>query len=138
MHPDRTRSNCRSLVQVDPRGKGLVKPARKRLKPAVLERLTEKHRLVLSHLVFGGGFGKPMSIEETAERLRVRRRYIRDLLADPLFIAEYRRMIEVARLLLAPRALHRLRDLLDWQGQGKAADARVRLKAAIVILDGSA
>jgi hypothetical protein len=71
MHPDRTRSNCRSLVQVDPRGNGLVKPARKRLKPAVLERLTEKHRLVLSHLVFGDGFGKPMSIEETAERLRV-------------------------------------------------------------------
>jgi hypothetical protein len=101
----------------------------------VLERLTEKHQLVLAHLVYGSDFDKPMSVEETADRLRVRRRYIRGLLADALFKAEYQRMIEVARLLLTPRAVDVLGKLLGWEDQSKASGARVRLKAALAILD---
>jgi hypothetical protein len=81
-----------SLVELEKHGR--------RLKPALLAKLTEKHRLVLAHLVYGppDGDGKPMSIAEAADRLKVRRAYIRDLVRDPLFRAEFAQATAALRL----------------------------------------
>jgi hypothetical protein len=78
--------------------------------------------------------GKPLSIPHVADLLGVRRKYVRALLSDPIFRIELAYEISNCRLLLAPQALDALVKLLDWQGEGKAADAAIRLRAALAII----
>lgn len=106
-----------SLIEQDYRGR--------RLKPTLLSKLTDKHRLVLAHLVYGApeSDGRPMSIAEAAEKLKVRRAYIRGLLRDPLFKAEYAAMVSTMRLAFTPKAVARIGELIDSQAETVALNA---------------
>jgi hypothetical protein len=55
-------------------------------------------------------------------------------MADPVFKAEMARATAAARAELEPKAITVLGELLVWQGEGRAADANVRLNAAKTIL----
>jgi hypothetical protein len=105
--------------------------AKIRLKNAKpLAALTPKHEQVLGLLVHGGDVGGPLSVNEVAERLKVRRAYVRDLLTDPLFKTKYNAALADARAALAPQAIAKIGELIEWKGEGKAADANVALNAS--------
>jgi hypothetical protein len=78
--------------------------------------------------------GRPLGPYQVAAILGVRRSYVRGLMADPVFKAEMARATADARAALQPKAVHALGELLDWQGEGKAADANVRANAARTIM----
>jgi hypothetical protein len=106
--------------------------------------LTPRAQTVLGYLVYGIEepdpdhrdipTDKPLGPYQVAAILGVRRAYIRDLMADPVFKTEIARATADARAELEPKAVSALGELLDWQGEGKAADANVRLNAAKTIL----
>jgi hypothetical protein len=75
-----------------------------------------------------------MSVEEASVALGVRRRYIRDLLRDPLFRSEFEAAIERARLALKPEALGKLAEAMRRESDGTTADRRLQFDAAKEIL----
>jgi hypothetical protein len=77
--------------------------------------------------------GRPLGPYQVADILGVRRSYVRNLIADPVFKLELARATADARAALQPKAVAALGELLDWQGEGRAADANVRASAAKTI-----
>jgi hypothetical protein len=96
--------------------------------------IPDKQRGIMAILVHGldgkvaakHGFaaGKPLGVNETADFLHVRRRYVRALLQDPLFKAEMLQMLAAKRLGYMPDALERIAELMHSEQDG------VSLKAA--------
>jgi len=107
-----------------------------------LAELGPKHEQVLSLLVHGiehrdsrinGGdhpVGQPLSVAQVADLLKVRRAYVRDLMSDALFKTKYNAALSDARVALAPAAIAKIGELIEWKGEGKAADANVALNAS--------
>jgi len=108
--------------------------------------LTPRAQTVLGYLTYGIdepdtdhpdiAAGEPLGPYQVAEILGVRRAYVRGLMANPVFKVELARAAADARAALEPKAVHALGELLDWQGEGRAADAGVRLRAAGIALNG--
>jgi hypothetical protein len=125
--------------------------------------LTPRHRLLIEYQVFGcpHGFvrqitrpvqeidkstgkiitvqkpiepGEQMTLIEAADLLRIRRRNARELAGFPIYQKAF--AIEVQRLRDGEKArsVGAMIQIRDDQGQGKAADKTVRLKAAQAIL----
>ncbi|MBV8848197.1 MAG: hypothetical protein JOZ16_01275 [Methylobacteriaceae bacterium] len=126
--------------------------------------LTPKHRLIIEYMVFGVDNphvlrdltresrtidpetgvtistpvpvqpGVPLTLEEVATVLHLKRRYIRQLLALPIMSNAL--AVEVQRLRSGEhaRSIHTLIGVRDDPGLGKAADRKVRLSAAQAIL----
>jgi hypothetical protein len=107
--------------------------------------LTPRAQTVLGYLTFGIEeanadhpdipAGKPLGPYDVAAILGVRRVYVRGLMANPVFKLEMARATADARAALEPKAVYALGELLDWQGEGRAADAGVRLRAAAIALN---
>jgi hypothetical protein len=105
--------------------------------------LTPRAHTVLGYLTYGIEendpdhpdipTGKPLGPYQVAEILGVRRAYVRGLISDPVFKTEMARATADARAALQPKAVATLGELLDWQGEGRAADANVRANAAKTI-----
>lgn len=74
--------------------------------------------------------GVPLGVHQVADLLKVRRAYVRDLMADPLFKTKYNAALSDARVALAPSAIAKIGELIEWKGEGKAADANVALNAS--------
>jgi hypothetical protein len=106
--------------------------------------LTPREQTVLGYLTYGIDepdpnhpdipTGKPLGPYQVSTILGVRRKYVRSLLADPVFKAEMARATADARAALQPKAVHVLGELLEWRGEGKAADANVVANAAKAII----
>lgn len=79
--------------------------------------------------------GQPLSVASAATFLDMRRAYIRRLLEDRLFRATYDKAVSAQRSALAPEAIAAIGELIDWQGEGAAVDAGVRLRAAALALN---
>jgi hypothetical protein len=98
-----------------------------------LTAITDKHRRVAALMVYGvdgrmaerHGLepGKPLAPQTCADYLGVRRAYVRNLLADPLFRAEMTQMLAAKRLGYMPHALERVRELTDSDNEGVALRA---------------
>lgn len=107
--------------------------------------LTPRAQTVLGYLVYGIDepdpehsdipTDKPLGPYQVADILGVRRKYVCSLIADPVFKAEMARATADALAALQPKAVHALGELLDWQGEGSAADAGVRLRAVAIVLN---
>jgi len=109
-----------------------------------LRELTPKHRAIIVLLVHGldrphAAFpnlavGQPLTANECADVLGLRRKYVRRLLNEAVFRTELNAAAHALRASAVPKALRQMIDLMDWQGDGRAADAKVRLEAAKAIL----
>ena len=107
--------------------------------------LTPRAQTVLGYLTYGLDepdsdhpdipAGKPLGPYEVAAILGVRRVYVRGLMSNPVFKVEMARAAADARAALEPKAVHAIGELMDWQGEGRAADAGVRLRAAAIALN---
>ncbi len=79
--------------------------------------------------------GVPLTLDEVARVLHLKKRYIRQLLALP--IVQNALAVEVQRLRTGEHArasIHTLLEIRDDPGHGKAADRKVRMQAAESIL----
>lgn len=78
--------------------------------------------------------GTPLTVEEAAELLNLRRRYARQLLSAPLFAQAMAAEVQRLRTGEHARSVHKIIALRDDPGAGKAADRKVQLAAAQAIL----
>jgi hypothetical protein len=100
--------------------------------------LPARARYALGYLVHGIGepapdrpdipVGKPLSIPHVADLLGVRRKYVRGLLSDAIFKAEFAQALAAARAAYAPAAVHKLGSLIN------SDDERIALQASKAIL----
>lgn len=95
-----------------------------------LARLNDKQRAILAALVYGldEDNGKPIrsrevSVNELADHFNVRRRYIRDLLLQPIVKAEMASMIAAKRLGLVPKAINVLDNAMHSDNEAAAVKA---------------
>ena len=118
-------------------------PATRYNKPGTLTELTPKHNLIIDYMVNGlprphVGLqlpsGTPLSAEQVAKVLNVSPRYVRRLTAEKTFQAGLTQAINSLRTGAAPKAMHKIIDLIHIEGEGKAADRKVQLQAAQTIL----
>jgi hypothetical protein len=103
-----------------------------------LRTLEAKHLEIIEHLVYGLDrphpdlpglqLGQPLSVESAATALKVRRAYIRKLLAEPIFKSAYSRAMKDRREAATPRAIAKLEQMLD---EPKASDV---IRAAKILL----
>ena len=95
--------------------------------------LNDKGRAVLAAMVYGleGAMaakhgvepGKGLGVNQVADVFRLRRRYVRSLLLDPVFSAELARAVNAKQQAHTPEALDRTISLM------RSEDERVALKA---------
>jgi hypothetical protein len=95
--------------------------------------LNDKGRAILAAMVYGlegkmaekNGVepGKGLGVNQVADVFRLRRRYVRSLLLDPLFSAELARAVNAKQQAHTPEALDRTISLM------RSEDERVALKA---------
>jgi hypothetical protein len=78
--------------------------------------------------------GRPLSLEEAARALGVKLRNARQIFRTPGFQALYAELRNEVRTGATARALRKVIELVDWQGEGRAADAKICLEAAKTIL----
>lgn len=116
----------------------------KRLKPAVLKELTPRMRLMAEYMVVGchlshaeGKTGKPrgtpLSLEEAADLVGIRRRNARDLVKQAVFVRHLSSELEALKTGHKAEAVRTMVQVMRDPGQGKAADRKVRLEAASMI-----
>jgi hypothetical protein len=75
-----------------------------------------------------------LTANECADVMGLRRKYVRRLLNEPVFRTELNAASHALRASAAPKAIRQMIDLIDWRGEGRAADAKVRLDAAKSVL----
>lgn len=113
--------------------------------PGRVSELTPQHRLMIEYLVWGAKADviaaqvgrrahEPMTLHETADCARVRRRAARRLVGDPLFRKALAHELRVWRESRAGDAMRIVDDLMRDGGEGKAADRKVQLEAAKTML----
>ena len=114
-------------------------------KPSTLTKLSPTHRLMVEYLVWGCPHnslakrvghraGTPLTVDECALVLGMRLRAVRWLSAQPLFQAELARAMRSFRNGQQPASWRKLVELRDDPGQGKAADRKVQLAAALALI----
>lgn len=123
---------------VSPRGKRIL-PA-----PGNLKELHPRHLLVIEKLVHGVDRpnraipdiapGTPLTANQAADVLNFKRRYVRRLCLEPIFIAKLTQEMNALRSAAKPKAIKKMVDLVDWIGEGGAADAKVALEASKAVL----
>lgn len=123
---------------VSPRGKRILPP------PGGLKELHPRHLLVIEKMVHGVDQpnraipdvepGVPLTANQTADVLNFKRRYVRRLCLEPIFIAKLTQEMNALRSAAKPRAIKKMVDLVDWKGEGGAADAKVALEASKAVL----
>jgi len=77
---------------------------------------------------------EPLRLEEAADVLFMRHRHARHLFKQPVFQKELAAQLETLRDGAKARAMHRIIELIDTPGEGKAADRKVQLQAAQAVL----
>ena len=95
--------------------------------------LNDKGRAILAAMVYGleGKMaakhgvepGKGLGVNQVADAFRIRRRYVRSLLLDPVFSAELARAVNAKQQAHTPEALDRTISLM------RSEDERIALKA---------
>ena len=78
--------------------------------------------------------GEPLSLEEAADLLGIRRRNARELTRTVIFQRAYAAELQAFREGEKIRSMHRVVAIRDDAGAGKAADKKVQLAAAGMIL----
>jgi hypothetical protein len=79
--------------------------------------------------------GEPLSAIEAGDYLRIRRRQVRDLLAQPIFSAALAKEIHALKNGEKARSLATVIQLRDDEGDNSAATKKVRLASAQTILE---
>jgi len=105
---------------------------------AGITRLTDRHRQIMAAMVHGLEpalaaryeleANRPLGVNEVADMLKVRRAYVRGLLADPLFKAEFATQLANKRMAYAPEAIDRIAAAMRNQ------DDNVGLRASVAML----
>jgi hypothetical protein len=119
-------------------------PAGTRRAPERLKELTSKHHLLIEYMVDGCAHAAiaqqvgrkpfdPMTLIEAADVLRIRRRAARRLALDPLFRQAFAEVLRAWRESRAVDALRVVDAIMQDEGEGTAADRKVRLEAARVM-----
>ena len=97
--------------------------------------LSPRAQTVLAYMVYGldtphGDLpaGRPLGVQQVAELMGVRRSYVRGLLANPVFKAEYNQAIALARQAYAPEAVDRIAQAM------RNTDDAIGLRAAVAML----
>ena len=78
--------------------------------------------------------GWPLTLEEAADALRIKRRNARWISRQPVFQRELAEQLQTLRNGMKARAVLAQGEILDDRGDGAAADRKVRLQAAQAIL----
>ena len=78
--------------------------------------------------------GRPLSLEEAATALGLRRRNARQIFATPAFRRMLNEKIIALRTSAHPRMIRNMIDIANDPGEGTAADRTVRLKASLAVL----
>jgi hypothetical protein len=78
--------------------------------------------------------GRPLSLEEAATALGLRRRNARQIFATPAFRKMLNEKIIALRTSAHPRMIRNMIDIANDPGEGTAADRTVRLKASLAVL----
>jgi hypothetical protein len=112
--------------------------------PGTLQELHPRHLLVIERMVHGIDRphaahpeitpGRPLTAAQAADTLGFRRRYVRRLLQEPVFVTALNKAVAGLRAGAVPAAINRLIELVEWQGEGRAADAKVRMDASKAVL----
>ena len=112
--------------------------------------LSPKHRLMADYMVNGCPHSyigrltdahgnplkpnEPLTLNQAADVLRIRRRSARALVNHPAFRSEHAKRMSELRNGEAAMSLHRIIQIRDDGGEGKAADRKVQLTAAQALL----
>lgn len=78
--------------------------------------------------------GEPMRLEEAADLLRIRRRRAREIMAAPIAQKELAIQLQALRDGHKAEALNTVVSVMRDRGEGKAADKKVQVQAASMIL----
>ena len=78
--------------------------------------------------------GWPLTLEEAADVLRIKRRNARWISRQPVFQREFAEQLQSLRSGMKAKALLAQGEILDDRGDGSAADRKVRLQASQAIL----
>jgi hypothetical protein len=121
----------------------LPSPYKRRRAAGELE-LGERHKQLAELMTFGlegldnkvpdKPIGQPLSLDDAAAVLGLRRRNARQILASPGWQKIYAQLLADVRTGAKARALREIIDLVGRVGEDKAADAKVRLDAAKTVL----
>ena len=122
-----------------------VARAAKRLKPAVLKELTAKHKLLAEYMVtgcpnarlvepLGKDAGEPLTLLESAWVLGIRARQARDLASQALWHKYHASLLQAFREGHKAEALRTVVQVMRADGENKAADRKVKLTAASMLL----
>lgn len=114
-------------------------------KPAVLKELAPKHRLLIDYIVngcphesaanlIGRNAGEPLELIEAADLLHIKRRNARQLAKEPVFQRALAAELQSFREGHKAEALREVVRVMRADGQGKAADRKVKLTAASMLL----
>jgi hypothetical protein len=106
--------------------------------------LTERDGRLAEIMVFGldalddrlpeVAVGQPLSLEDAATALGLRRRNARQIFATPAFRKMLNEKIVELRTSAHPRMIRNMIDIANDPGEGTAADRTVRLKASLAVL----
>jgi hypothetical protein len=106
--------------------------------------LGERHKQLAELMTFGleeldnkfpdKPIGQPLSLDDAATVLGLRRRNARQILASPGWQKIYAQLLADVRTGAKARALREIIDLVGRVGEDKAADAKLRLDAAKTVL----
>jgi hypothetical protein len=106
--------------------------------------LTERHGRLAELVVFGldalddrlpeVAVGQPLSLEDAAAALGLRRRNARQIFETPAFRKMLTGKIADLRASAHPRMIRNMIDIANDPGEGTAADRTVRLKASLAVL----
>jgi hypothetical protein len=106
--------------------------------------LAARHRLLAEYMVHGTEHQRarrlglplnvPLTLEQAAVVLDIRRRNARQISRMPEFQGLMASLSADLRNGFKSRAIHRMGELVDWRGEGTAADATVALKASQAVL----
>ena len=111
---------------------------------APLKALTPKQRLLIEYMTVGcphqavaqrvgKNANEPLSLIEAADLLRFRRRNARRLWEEKLFQVEHNKALQALKDGHKAEAVRTIIEVMRDEGQGKAADRKVRLQAADMI-----
>jgi hypothetical protein len=106
--------------------------------------LTERHERLAEIMVFGldapddrlpeVAVGQPLTLEEAAVALSLKRRNARQIFGLPAFRKMLNEKIVELRTSAHPRMIRNMIDIANDPGEGTAADRTVRLKASLAVL----
>jgi hypothetical protein len=78
--------------------------------------------------------GWPLTLEEAADALRIKRRNARWISRQPIFQRELSEQLQALRAGMKSKALMVQGEIMETTGENTAADRRVRLQASLAIL----